>query len=431
MPERQHTLRATIEWSYQLLHADARRTFDALGVFPGTFAADAAERIAAADIDQLGELMDKSLLQRAANGRFFMLATIREEARSRLDAGREGKRVRAAHASHYLAFVEQHRARLDAQDAELLDRVELEHDNVRAALTWFTATGESERELALAAALGRFWHVHGHLVEGRQRLEHALAAGTNPPLRAVALRLLAIIAETQGDHDAAAAAAAESITLYDEVGDSAALAKALHTRGSIAIAQGDLVAARADYASAEALFRRAGDTPGVAVTASTLAYIALLEDDPRALELAERAVTAVRTQGLPEAIPLLTLAFAYVRQSNPDAAVSAAREAAEIAAELGHKEALSYCVEAIGAAAALRGDGETATRLLAAAEAARSVLSVTLDPFESRINEEARAAASESISGERFAAAWAEGAALTLEQAIEIALGRPLTVPPA
>ena len=181
--------------------------------------------------------------------------------------------------------------------------------------------------------------------------------------------------------------------------------------------------ARADFASADELFRRVGDTGGLAVTASMLAYLALLEDDENALDLAEQAVHAVRAADEPEVMPLLTLAFAYVRANNPEAAVSAAREAGQIALARGHKPALSYCVQAIAAAAAVRGDGELATRLLAAADAARAVLSVSLDPFEERIDRDSREAARKSLSLMQFDAAWAEGAALTLDQAVAAALG--------
>jgi len=432
LPERQRTLRATIEWSYQLLEADAQRAFTALGVFPGTFAADAADSVAAADVDRLAALVDKSLLRRAANGRFFMLATIREEARTRLDASTDGPRVRAAHASHYFAFVEEHREQIYAEDADVLDRVELEHDNLRAAFTWFATSGESERELALAANLGRFWAVHGHLAEGRRHLEQALAGGKEQAARARALKFLARIATTQGDLVAAEAAAADLIKLSEELSDPVGLAIALETSGSVAMARGDLVAARGAYAAAEPLFLRIGDAHGVAVVASNLAYIALLEDDESALELCERAVDATRaeTRLAPDAISLLTLAFAHVRRGNADAAFSAIREATEIASKLGHKVALSYCVEASGAAA-VRSDSETAARLLAAADAARSALGVALDPFEARIDQEARAQASASLSPERFAAAWAEGASLTLDQAIAIALGDPPKQPSA
>jgi sugar phosphate isomerase/epimerase len=222
------------------------------------------------------------------------------------------------------------------------------------------------------------------------------------------------------------------IKLSEELSDPVGLAIALETSGSVAMARGDLVAARGAYAAAEPLFLRIGDAHGVAVVASNLAYIALLEDDESALELCERAVDATRaeTRLAPDAISLLTLAFAHVRRGNADAAFSSIREATEIASKLGHKVALSYCVEASGAAA-VRSDSETAARLLAAADAARSALGVALDPFEARIDQEARAQASASLSPERFAAAWAEGASLTLDQAIEIALGRPLAVPPA
>jgi tetratricopeptide (TPR) repeat protein len=423
MPERHRTLRATIEWSYQLLDAAERRAFTALGVFPGSFTADSGEEVAAVDIGQLAALVDKSLIRPSGNGRFYMLATIREEARALLDASEVGLRIHAAHAAHYLSFVEQAHDALDARDAEVLDRVELERDNIRATLTWFTATREKNQELSLAGAMGPFWYVQGQLAEGRERIEHALAEGRDPTLRARALRSLVRITVTQGDLVAAAAAAEESIELHKALGDHGGLAKAYQDRANIAVSRGDFVSARADFASADVLLRRVGNTAGLAVTTSMLAYLALLEEDENAVDLAEQAVHAVRAAGEPETMPLLTLAFAYVRTRNPESAVSAAQEAGQIALAHAHKPALSYCVQAIGAAAAVRGDSEMAARLLAAADAARSMLSVSLDPFEERVDQQAREAVRESLSPERFSAIWAEGAALTLDQAVAVALG--------
>jgi predicted ATPase/class 3 adenylate cyclase len=431
IPERQRTLRATIEWSYELLEPSARMAFAALSVFPSTFSADAAERVAAADIDRLASLVDKSLLRHTSSGRFFMLATIREYARARLDAGPEARRVREEHASHYLAFAEEHR--VEIEKTESLDRVELEHDNFRAALSWFEASGNGECELKLAAALGWFWFAHGHLVEGRRHLEHATAHGKAEAPRARALRFLAALTDTQGDHVAAAAAAAESVSLYEALDDETGLARAVLANANIAMSRGDRVAAQAGYASAAELFRRVGDPHAVAVAAGSLAYHALVDEDEKALELSEAAVIAAREAGATaiEATSLLNVAFAHVQHGNADEAVAVTRDAARIAASLGLTVALSYCIEAIGAAAAARGDGETAARLLAAADAARSAIGAALDPFEARIDEEARRRARASVSDERFAAAWDAGSALTLDDAVADALDLALAQRPA
>ena len=424
LPERQRTLRATIEWSYQLLDERAQAALAALSVFPATFALDAAEAVAGADIDLLASLVDKSLLRRAAGGRFFMLATIREFARSRLESTEQARTVRAAHAAHYLEFAALHRDEIDAETKEWLDRFELEHDNFRAALSWYEATADAEHELALAEALARFWHAHWHLPEGRRRLQHAVAGGGAMLARAHALRVLAIIAYRQRDFAAAADAVADSVALYEKLGDDGGLAQSLLTRANVAVARGDVAAAKADYAAAEPIFHRVGDARGIAIVASNLAYIALLDEDEAALDLCEAAVRATRDAGgaWAYAIMLLNVAYAHVQRSDPDAATAAAARAADLVAPLGQKQALHDCVEVFAAVAALRGDGEKAARLFAAADAARAAVGDSLDPFEARISREARAAAHALISENAFDSAFRTGSELTLEEAL--ALGR-------
>jgi predicted ATPase len=426
LPERQRTLRATIEWSYELLDERAQAAFAALSVFPATFAIDAAEAVVGVSVDLLASLVDKSLLRHAAGGRFFMLATIREFARGRLESEGQPRAAQAAHAAHYLEFAALHRAETDADVKEWLDRFELEHDNFRAALSWYAATADAEHELALAEALARFWVAHGHLFEARRRLEHAVAGGEAMLLRARALRILATIAYRQRDFATAADSIAKSAELHERLGDDHGLARSLATRGNIAVARGDTAAAKVDYAAAEPIFRRVGDAHGIAISASNLAYVALLDGDQAALDLCQASVRATRdARGtVSEAVALLNLAFAHVQRSEADAATAAAASAADLAAPLGHKQSLYLCVEAFAAVAALRGEGEKAARLFAAAEAARAEVGDALDPFEARIRHEAVAAARALISDDAFDSAFRTGSELTTEEAI--ALGRSI-----
>jgi len=424
LPARQQTLRATMEWSYLLLDESSRRALAALSIFPATFDLEAADAVAGADIDMVASLVDKNLLRRAANHRFFMLATIREFARGKLEAGGREAEVRAAHAAWYLAFAERHRVALDAETEELLNAVELEHDNFRAALRWYEAIADGERELELASALARFWYAHGHLREGRGRLEHARAHGRDATLRGDASRYLAIMAYVQGERAAAAEAIADALAFYNVGADESRLAAALQVRGSIASASGDLDAARADYAVAEEVFRRLGNERAVAVVTGNLAYAALLAEDDDAVPLCEAAAAAARAAGAAarEAIARINLAFAHVRSGDADAAARATTAAARLARPLEYTEALVYCVEASGAAAALRGDGENAVRLLAAADAARAAIGMAFDAFEARIDEEARSRARSLVSDDAFTVAWCAGAQLSLDDALALGL---------
>jgi hypothetical protein len=245
-------------------------------------------------------------------------------------------------------------------------------------------------------------------------------------LRARALRILATIAYRQRDFATAADSIAKSAELHERLGDDHGLARSLATRGNIAVARGDTAAAKVDSAAAEPIFRRVGDAHGIAISASNLAYVALLDGDQAALDLCQASVRATRdARGtVSEAVALLNLAFAHVQRSEADAATAAAASAADLAAPLGHKQSLYLCVEAFAAVAALRGEGEKAARLFAAAEAARAEVGDALDPFEARIRHEAVAAARALISDDAFDSAFRTGSELTTEEAI--ALGRSI-----
>jgi predicted ATPase len=173
-PERQRTLRATIEWSYDLLEPPVQALFARLAVFAGTFPLAGAEEVAGADLDGLEALVDSSLVKPIGDDRFLMLETIREYAAEKLAASADAEEVRRRHAAFFTELAEEaHEHRFDAE-TEWSERLELDHDDLRAALDWLTAH-DQDGALALAGALGWFWLSHGHLSEGRDRLARAIA----------------------------------------------------------------------------------------------------------------------------------------------------------------------------------------------------------------------------------------------------------------
>src|SRR4029079_17747612 len=175
---RQQTLRATIEWSYELLDAAAKQLFARLAVFRGGCTLEAAEVVCDADLDVLQSLVDKSLVRHTGE-RFWMLETIREYALEQLDEQELADR----HAAFYLSLVEEaFRETIGPSPTEWLQRLEPEHDNLRAALSRFEATGETQRALQLAGGLWGFWQVRGHFTEGRKHLETLLDADASPTL---------------------------------------------------------------------------------------------------------------------------------------------------------------------------------------------------------------------------------------------------------
>ncbi|MDQ5874695.1 MAG: adenylate/guanylate cyclase domain-containing protein, partial [Actinomycetota bacterium] len=173
-PERQRTLRATIEWSDDLLDPESKRLFARLSVFLGSFLLAAAEEVCDADLDALAALVDLSLLKPIAEDRFLMLETIREYAAEKLEASGEGEELRRRHASAFRSLAAGCYARRVDAEAESSDRLESDHDDLRAALEWLAAH-DPDGELELAGSLGWFWLSHAHLPEGRRRLTDSLA----------------------------------------------------------------------------------------------------------------------------------------------------------------------------------------------------------------------------------------------------------------
>jgi hypothetical protein len=174
LPQRQQTLRNTLQWSHELLDPDERTLFARLAVFAGGFTLDAAEAICDAEIDTLAALVDRSMVRRT-NERFELLETIRDFALEHLTAGTDGPVIRDRHAAHFEGLAEHAYARRSHHEQESLDELEREHDNLRAALDYLHAENPC-RELRLAGALGWFWHMRSHYREGRTRLAQALAA---------------------------------------------------------------------------------------------------------------------------------------------------------------------------------------------------------------------------------------------------------------
>ncbi|HYY32067.1 MAG TPA: adenylate/guanylate cyclase domain-containing protein, partial [Gaiellaceae bacterium] len=256
---RQQTLRATIEWSYDLLDEGEQRLFARLAVFEGGCTLEAAEAVAEADLDLLQSLVDKSLV-RHTEERFWMLETIREYAAERIEESREADEVRRRHAEHFLALAEEAKPHLRRHwSGQWLDRLEPEHDNLRAALDRLEASGESELALRLAGAVWGFWDMRGHLAEGRRRLEGALQADERPTAaRAEALNGAAALAFDGGDPSTARLRAEEALALHRALGDGWGAAYSVYLLGHAAL-EADPMRARRLFEESLRLFGELGD----------------------------------------------------------------------------------------------------------------------------------------------------------------------------
>ena len=274
LPERQRTLRATIDWSYELLTPPEQRLFARLAAFAGGCTLEAAEEVCEADLDTLQSLVEKSLL-RHTDGRFWMLETIREFAWEQLRDRGEEDTIARRHASYFLQLAQDTDTRMSGpEQAQLLQMLEREHDNARAAFEW-TVENDLETALALGNALQRLWYLHGHAREGLSTLATALDRDekTPPLIRARALRTAGTLAEACSELTRARELLGQSITLLRGLNQPKELATSLNNQGAIAAHQGDYQAARRAYEESLELKRTLEETTGILVTSSNLAIL--------------------------------------------------------------------------------------------------------------------------------------------------------------
>src|SRR6266487_2895498 len=311
VPERQQSLRQTIEWSYQLLDAEQQRLFRRLTVFAGGCTLQAIEAISATLDGEAGRvfegvasLLDQSLLQQTEQGgeeaRLVMLETIREYGLEVLEALGEMEKTRRAHAAYYLELAEEGEPELVIPgQAMWWKRLEREHDNLRAALQWLTEQERTahEREMAfrLGGALLRYWEVRGHWSEGWNFLEWARAEseGVAVPVQVKVLMAAAYLLDhLEHDTDRAEALYEESLVLYRALGDPAGIALALNQLGEIAGSRGHFAAAYTRTEEALALYREVGDKQGIAWSLNNLADIISQQGEyARAISLNKESLT--------------------------------------------------------------------------------------------------------------------------------------------
>ena len=431
LPERQQTLRATIDWSYELLAATEQRLLARLSVFYSGCTLEAAEEVCEASLDDLASLVDKSLLgrhDRADEIRFVLLETIREYAFERLRDLGEIDELRRRHADHYLGFAEQaHLEMRGAGQVRWLAALDSEHQNLRAAIEYVRGAGEKELELRFVAALWFFWIVHGHLTEGMTTVERALEGSTSQPplLRADALRTVAALAHRLGDTRRAKMYAKESVGLYREVGDLGGEAAALTTLAGAALVEGDGARARELYEQALDSTRNLNDPFRLASALGNLGYLLLMEgDNDRAGKLFEEGLIVFRRLSSEEGVArsLLNLGFASWQRSAFSEAAALMRESLRRFATIGSREGIAYCLEGLAAEAVSEGNGARAARLLGASEAVCLSLELTLDPFELALHRWSAAEGRRVLGEDVFEREFAAGKALSVDAAAELAL---------
>jgi predicted ATPase/class 3 adenylate cyclase len=312
---RQQTLRATIEWSYDLLTPEEQTLFARLAVFQGGCTLEAAEEVCAADLDALQSLVDKSLL-RFTDERFWMLETIREYANERLaERGDEAERLVQRHVQHFLELAETAEPELWAQRTDVwLPRLDTEDANVRAALGWAIGRDEAEAAVRLAAALYPFWEIRARHGEARAWLMRALALDRPVSLdnRAKALIAAGRATTWQFDWSSAISLLEEAADLSRRLDDGAGVGRCLGFIGHMRLFTGDRAGAAATLGEGVVLARASGDRSALARALYNAAWVPIEERDfGRAREMFEDAAEIARAEGMKPNLALSLMRLGY------------------------------------------------------------------------------------------------------------------------
>jgi predicted ATPase/DNA-binding CsgD family transcriptional regulator len=537
VPARQQTLRNTIAWSYDLLDVEEQQLFRRLSIFVGGCTLAAVESIygafhgdAFSVFDGVASLIDKSLLQQTeqeGEPRLLMLETIREYGLEALETLGEMESARRTHALYYLRLAEDAETEIGGpRQTAWLERLEREHDNLRAAMQWLLErpgneeAAQDERSVEMALRLGGalrdFWRVHGHVSEGRNFLERALTAseGIEASVRAKALIAAGNLAFIQSDYERTETLCKESLVLYRELEDQPGIAHSVYLLGVVAWTRGDTSTARSLMAEALALARKTDDEEraawslfvqgllessqgvysraralfeeslalhrklqnkrGVAHALSQLAHVLILSqsdqarvpslldeclaisreigfkegiaasfwlsgqvalgqsDFATARQLSEKSVALYREMGHRHgtAESLAALGKVLAAEGDYTAAHIRYEESLVISGELGEKWVIAVCLLGLGEVVAAQQKLAWAAQLWGTAEAIRDASGIPIPPVELADYERSVSAARVHLGEKTFAAAWAQGRFMTLQQALT-AQGQKPTPSPA
>ncbi len=505
---RQQTLRGAIDWSYNLLPAAEQWLFAQLAVFVGGFTIEAATTIYGdfglpildfSLIEETGKidghepkskiqnpkpevlnlltaLVNKSLLRcatvspdqdsRGDETRFAMLETIREYALAKLDEADDAVLVRRRHAAYYLQMADAAEPALaGSEQLAWLQRLEREHDNLRAALAWSIAQDEVETALLLGRALWRFWYIRGYASEGRGWLEAALAksVGRAAAARARALNSVGVLTWYQGDYVAARQFLEEGLAthrqldyklgisstlnnlglvalsqgeyerakpLFDEslaivrgLGDNTAISATLDNLGRVAMHQGDYALATARCTESLALKRTLGDDRGVAFSLNSLGRIAYLKGDPAAESLFVQSLRLYQELGSRQGVAEVNgnLGLVALRLGDYSQAARLLRDSLTAHQELGNKAGIAQTLASFADLSLAEGQAARATTLLGVADWLLHSLGAILPPVEQARQRDILAAARAALDEAGFATAWSAGLGLNLDQAVAYA----------
>jgi predicted ATPase/class 3 adenylate cyclase len=419
---RHATLRATIAWSYELLDRGEQRLFARFGVFSGGCTLDAAEEVCEADLDTLQALLDKSLLRRAGD-RYWMLETIREFALER-HAERSDALETSRKRTDYYARVadEAYQHHRGAVQGEWVDRLDPEHDNLRASIAHAREMGEGELELRLAVGVAQFRIRRGYFSEVLSSLERALEFPGRTDLRTRALHFAGWTASIFGRSDEGERLLREALALARELGDPQLIVEELYTLAAM-VSDRDQMEAESMYDELLELIEQHPEErfPGAFVN---LGDFALRRGDyERARDVSARGIELAREidDPWPLALALSNHGEALLGLGSAEEAMENFREALRVMQRTQDAHGEALMLSSIGVAAVEMGDLERGIRLLACADVlVVEELEADFTGYEGELHEQAVAKAREKC--ERFDAQWAAGRALTRDEAVAEAL---------
>jgi len=392
VPPRHRSLRAVFDHSWRLLTDHERDVLRRLSVFHRGFTREAAELVAGASLADLSSLVARSVLRRtSAAGRYDLHELMQQYAAGRLQESGEAEadQTRRRHADYCLALAQQADAALDTPEQRLwFERLEAEHDNLRAAARWSLDSGQAVLAVSLCGALSQFWHTRGYVHEGRRWLGEALALarrqdGMPKAALAKALAGAGVLAWVQLDSEQAKAFLAEALALQEELGDKRGMTGTLYYLGTTARIDGDFAQALAHHEASLALRRELGDDVEIARALNGMAWTMMeLNDLDRAHAMAAESLQVYERMGDPMnmALVLDTLGWVDLLNQDHENAMRHFQRSLALAHEVGVKRCIIACLEGLSVIAARYTEFGRAARLLGAAEVIRQEIGSPLDP---------------------------------------------------
>ncbi len=433
VPERQRTMRATLDWSHDLLSEPENALFRRLSVFAGGFSLEAAEAVGAAGevgdedvLDLLGWLVEQSLVEAEIAGgeetRYGMLEPVRQYAYEKLEGSGEAEEIRRQHATFFLELAERAYPELRGpRQAEWLERLELENGNLRAAMGWALTNGEVETAARLGWALYLFWRLRGHHDEGRRWMEALLERDLPTALRPRAVMVAAFITYTQGDYEACEGHSAEALELARRARDMLCTAYALCMLGMGAMRRSDFEDATSCFEEALPLFRRSGEEVQVPAMYALLGTALLIQGDhDRAVPMFEEGLAMARQKSdrIGACSALYHLAQVALVRKDHGLATRLLQEGVTTSEQMGDRANLSYFLEGLAMVAGAQGQVQRSARLLGAAEGLLEAVGAPVYNYykaDPSVYERTTANVRSRLGEEAFEEAWVEGRAMTFQ----------------